>query len=126
MKYYKAKAYKVNGSTAEYIADVVVEKGVTLPVIGPDIVKDTVSKFPYALLEQDKSGKISGQRQDNIAKAGYDIGIYKSDILEANIATPEQIIEYNEEYPVSSISEEQDALKFELTNTLGQDVPRAR
>ncbi|HIT23793.1 MAG TPA: hypothetical protein IAD45_05190, partial [Candidatus Faecimonas intestinavium] len=101
-------------------------KGLTLPIIGPDIVKDTVSKFPYALLEQDKSGKISGQRQDNIAQAGYDIGIYKSDILEANIATPEQIIEYNEEYPISSISEEQDALKFELTNTLGQDVPRAR
>ena len=126
MKYYKAKAYKVDQGTAKYIADVVVKEEFALPVIGKPTIKDVASNFQYALLDEDRTGKISGERPDNIAQAGYDIGIYRSDISESNIATPEQIVQYNEVYPISPISEEQDALKFKLTTTLGKEESKTR
>lgn len=127
MKYYNTKAYAVEKSgQTKYIADIIVEEGKAIPLIGNKEVTDTASKFSYAILEETKEGEISGQRKDIIDQAGFDIGVYKNDLTPSNYATPEQIVTYHELFPVSKISDKQDELKFELKLSQKSSTPRNR
>lgn len=119
MKYYRVKAYKVTeNTTTDFLGDIIVEKHQTLPIIGETKVEDAVSKFQYALLAKDEGETLLGQRPEYMEKAGFDIGIFRSDINDHNIATIDQVMEYHEIYPVSPVSEEQSSLNFELNTKL--------
>lgn len=121
MKYYKAKAYKVTDKGQEdFLGNVIVEKHQALPIIGEEKITDAVSEFSYAVLTKDENEALSGQRPEYITKAGFDIGIFKSDINNQNIATIDQVMEYHELYPITPVSEEQSNLNSGLNTKLGQ------
>lgn len=127
MRYYKAKAYKVNKDKKEsFLGNIIVKTRPTLPIIGEEKVEDAISKFQYALLEKDENETLLGQRPEYLEKAGFDIGIFKSDINNQNLANIDQVMEYQELYPVSPVSEEQSSLKFEINTKLRQESPKAK
>lgn len=113
MKFYRTKAYRISDKgKAEFIGDVVVEKAMSIPILGTSEVKDTASKFPYALLERDEKENIIGPRENLIKQAGFDIGIYTLDLTEENMVGPDKVVEYNEIFPIAKISALQDELKY--------------
>ncbi len=127
MRYYKAKAYKVTKDKKEsFLGNIIVKTRPTLPIIGEEKVEDAISKFQYALLEKDENETLLGQRPEYLEKAGFDIGIFKSDINNQNLANIDQVMEYQELYPVSPVSEEQSSLKFEINTKLRQESPKAK
>lgn len=127
MKYYEVKAYKVeeNGK-AKFIGDVIVEKHQTLPIIGEPKIEDAISKFQYALLTKNKDEVLMGQRPENMEKAGFDIGVFINDINDQKIATIDQIMNHQETFPVSRVSEEQSSLNFALNMKLGNRSSKKR
>ena len=119
MKYYKAEAYAITKvGKSEYLGNVVIEKSVSIPMLGLTGIKDAASQFQYALLEDNEQGNTIGQRADIIEQAGFDIGIYKNDINKRNIATADEVVDYGVIFPLAKISDKQDELKFALDSNI--------
>lgn len=67
MKFYKAEAYAITKvGKSEYLGNVVIEKSVSIPMLGLTGIKDAASQFQYALLEDNEQGNTIGQRADII------------------------------------------------------------
>lgn len=113
---YKAKAYRVKDvmtTKKEYVGNVYVEKG----ILGNP--KDIISGFEYSRGVEDKDGIITGANQERIEKAEEDIVIFKDDFMKENKATEAEIAQYQDEFPLTKVSEIQEEIKFALTTTLG-------
>lgn len=113
---YKAKAYRVRDvmtAEKEYIGDAYVQKG----ILGNP--KDIISEFEYSQGLEDKDGIITGANQERIEQAQEDILIFKDDFTKENIATEGEIKQYQEEFPLTKVSEIQAEINFSLTTKLG-------
>lgn len=113
VKCYCVKTYIIEKEKEPtFLGHAIVGTQQTLPIIKEKKVVDIISGFSYALLEKDKRENLIGLREEYIEQVGFDIGILKEDIKKENLATIDRIMEYQELYPLSPVSEKQDSLNF--------------
>lgn len=83
---------------------------------------DTASAYEYAPVSADRDGHLLGLRENVLDQAGEDLIIFKQDLNDNHIATAEQVIDYQDTFPVTTISEKQNTIlrAMELSDTIGK------
>ena len=106
---YKVNVYEITGSEIGEIANkfgpAIVRKGVLGPIV------DAESGFEYNELEEDENGNLKMSR-DRLSTCGRDLGVFKRDLTKS--PTAKDIEDYNYCFPITPISEIQNAITTDL------------